>query len=179
MCAILKQQRSEAKSLRRIRFEWRGLAGVDPGVQGVQRKEKDGLENSIEQGPGDDQTEQGKVPGMLHPVDVALGDAFRHHHHDPRVAIERRHGQQVERAQKQIQNEEDAQSRSEKRRIRRIGRRLPGWHNSELIPAVENTRPPSRSVSQSPPESSARNWPPAPPEPSTPTGADTAAATPG
>ena len=78
---------------------WRGLAVADPGEKGVQREEENGLENSIEQRPGNDQTKQGEIPGMLHPIKVTLGGALGHQDHDSRVSIERRHGQQVERTQ--------------------------------------------------------------------------------
>jgi len=99
---------------------WRGLAVADPGEKGVQREEENGLENSIEQRPGNDQTKQGEIPGMLHPIKVTLGGALGHQGHDSRVSIERRHGQQVERTQEQIQNEKNTQRRGEKCRVRAI-----------------------------------------------------------
>src|ERR1700732_1175857 len=89
------------------------LTVVNSRIKKIQRHCENNLEDPIEGVPSDDQSQHG-VPGSVNPIQITVRRVFTHKQHDHGMAVEWWDGKQVKRAQKQVQNEQDAQSGSAK-----------------------------------------------------------------
>lgn len=82
------------------------------GVEKAQAEKKDGIEELVEQEPRDEQAEHAEL-SATRPFGEAQGCRFAHHHGDAEVAIQRRHRQEIERSEQEVEHEEDAERRRE------------------------------------------------------------------
>ena len=54
------------------------LAAMDTGVERVQGKEEDRLENAIVKRPRDQKPKHGEIPGLVHPAEITMGQTVWH-----------------------------------------------------------------------------------------------------